>query len=77
MRWVLKERHITQEALAEKVGISARSIEKNIAELKEKGILKRVGFRKSGYWEVESNKIGALKSYTGDGIKGGIKDGIK
>ncbi|MCK4763310.1 MAG: putative DNA binding domain-containing protein, partial [Candidatus Aminicenantes bacterium] len=77
LRWVLKERHITQEALVEKVGISARSIEKNIAELKEKGILKRVGSRKSGYWEVESNKIGALKSYTGDGIKDGIKGGIK
>ncbi len=49
---IQKDRNITLEALAEKVGISVRNIEKNIARLKEEGLLKRIGSRKTGYWEI-------------------------
>jgi len=52
-----RERNITIEALSEKVGISVRNIEKNIARLKEEGLLKRIGSRKTGYWEIESTDI--------------------
>lgn len=35
-----------------KVGISARKIEQNIAKLKQKGVLRRVGPARGGHWEV-------------------------
>jgi ATP-dependent DNA helicase RecG len=57
---ILKDRNITHEALAEKVGISVRNTEKNIAHLKEEGLLKRIGSRKTGYWKIESNDIQAI-----------------
>jgi hypothetical protein len=42
--------------------------------LKEKGILKRIGSRKSGCWEIDME---LLKNISGDGIKDDKKDGIK
>jgi len=33
-------------------GISIRTVERIIAELREEGIVKRIGSRKTGYWEV-------------------------
>ncbi len=44
---------IILETLAERVGVPLRSLERNISALKEKGILKRIGSRKTGYWEVK------------------------
>lgn len=46
-----RDRNITIEKLAEKVGISVRNIEKNITRLKKEGALERIGSRKTGYWE--------------------------
>jgi ATP-dependent DNA helicase RecG len=74
LRRVLEDKNITQEALAEKIGISTRNVEKRIADLKEKGILKRIGSRKSGCWQIN---IESLKNISGDGLKDGIKDGTK
>ena len=34
------------------IGISQRKIEENISKLKKKGLLKRIGPAKGGYWEV-------------------------
>ncbi len=42
---------ISAKDLSEKIGISSRKIETNIAILKNKGFLKRVGSAKGGYWE--------------------------
>jgi len=33
--------------------LTTRGIEWNIAKLKQKGLLKRVGSAKGGYWEVK------------------------
>jgi ATP-dependent DNA helicase RecG len=52
---------ITLEVLAEKVGIAVRSIERNIAILKEKGILDRIGSRKTGYWKIGTDELDSLK----------------
>lgn len=52
---ILKDRHITREALAGIVGISVRNIEKNISRLKEEGLLERIGSRKAGYWKIVSH----------------------
>ena len=35
--------------------INIRNIEKNIAKLKQKNILKRIGSNKKGYWKVIKN----------------------
>ena len=39
-------------SLAERIGISAKAVEKHLANLKADGILKRIGPDKGGYWEV-------------------------
>lgn len=43
---------ITSEELAKIVGISSRKIRDNIKKLKEKMLIRRVGGRKEGYWEL-------------------------
>ena len=51
--YLIKENpHITQKELSEKTGLTRRGVEWNLSKLKEKGILKRVGPAKGGYWEV-------------------------
>ena len=44
---------ITREELSSKTGITIRGIEWNLARLKEKGILKRIGPAKGGHWEIK------------------------
>ncbi|WP_243099280.1 HTH domain-containing protein [Faecalicatena orotica] len=46
---------MTQTAMAEELGITSRAVKKSIKELNEKGMLKRVGSARSGYWEVKDN----------------------
>lgn len=43
---------ITRERLAQEVGLSVRGVEKNLAQLKADGRLRRIGGRKGGRWEV-------------------------
>jgi len=50
---------ITQEELSVKTGLTRRGVEWNLQQLKEKGILKRVGPDKGGHWKIifgEDNK---------------------
>ena len=47
--------NITQEKLAEIVGISRKSIITNMKHLQENGFIKRIGADKNGYWQVVSN----------------------
>ena len=46
---------ITREELAEKTSLSIRGVEWNIKKLKQKGLIKRVGAAKGGYWKVIKN----------------------
>ena len=46
---------ITLKELAESIGISTTAIDKNIAKLKEKNIIRRVGGDKGGSWEIIRN----------------------
>jgi ATP-dependent DNA helicase RecG len=43
---------ISKKALSGKIGISSTAIDKNIDQLKKKGLLKRVGPDKGGHWEL-------------------------
>jgi biotin operon repressor len=47
-----KNKNLTQESLSEIVGITLRNIQNNMIKLKEKGVLKRIGPDKGGYWKV-------------------------
>ena len=41
--------------LSEELGINPSVIQKHINKLKQKGLLKRIGPAKGGYWEIISN----------------------
>ena len=43
---------LSAAALAEKIGISAKAVEKHLANLKANGIIERIGPAKGGYWKV-------------------------
>ena len=43
---------ITRESLAAEVGLSVRGVEKNLAQLKSAGKIRRIGGHKGGRWEV-------------------------
>ncbi|MDD5617009.1 MAG: helix-turn-helix domain-containing protein [Candidatus Methanoperedens sp.] len=43
---------ITTKELADKTGLSVKGVEWNIKELKDKGLLRRIGADRGGYWEV-------------------------
>ena len=44
---------LSAAALAKKIGISAKAIEKHLANLKADGIIERIGPAKGGYWRVK------------------------
>ena len=49
---LIKNPDITQTQLSELIGISKRSIIKNMKSLKEKNIIQRVGSDRKGYWKI-------------------------
>ena len=49
---ILMDPSISASNMAKKIGISDRAVEKNIAALKKRGVLRRVGPAKGGHWEV-------------------------
>ena len=53
---IAKNKNITQQELSKIIGINEKNIRINISKLKEKGILKRVGADKGGYWEIISER---------------------
>lgn len=52
IQFIIKNKCISAKELSILVGISSRKIEENIAKLKQKGFLKRIGSAKGGHWEV-------------------------
>ena len=49
---VISDPSITAEAMSAKIGVSKRAVEKNIKELRERGILVHKGSDKAGYWRI-------------------------
>ena len=52
IRLILADKNITTERLANEIGITERGIEYHLSKLKTNKVLKRVGAKKDGYWEV-------------------------
>ena len=44
---------LSAATLAKKIGISAKAVEKHLANLKADGIIERIGPAKGGYWKVK------------------------
>lgn len=55
LRHIISDKNITIAGLAEVIGVTTRSIERNIQKLQSEGRLRRVGPAKGGCWEVEEN----------------------
>ena len=49
---IRSDRHMSAKRLAEEIGASPRQIERILAGLKERSIIRRVGANRNGYWEV-------------------------
>ena len=46
---------ITSRRLSQKIGVVERTIKRDLADLQKKGLLKRIGGRKAGHWEIEGS----------------------
>ena len=49
--------NITADQMAIQIGISVPAIKKNLRQLTDNYIIKRVGARKNGYWEIIQQEI--------------------
>ena len=47
-----QDNSLSAAALAERIGITPKAVEKHIAKMKAEGILKRIGPDKGGHWQV-------------------------
>lgn len=47
-----QDNSLSAAALAKRIGITSKAVEKHIAKMKTEGILKRIGPDKGGYWQV-------------------------
>lgn len=81
---IKKNQDITAKQLAEKLKITLRTAEKQLAKLKSMRILKRLGSRKLGHWEIvgsekdsEKTEFGSVKSSVYSSVKGSVYDTVK
>lgn len=47
-----QDNSLSAAALAKRIGITPKAVEKHIARMKAEGILKRIGPDKGGYWQI-------------------------
>ena len=56
MTLLSQDNTLSAATLAERIGITAKAVEKQIAALKADGVLRRIGPDKGGYWQVVEKK---------------------
>lgn len=49
---IAEDPKIIQKNLAIKTGLSTRTVSREIKELRDTGVIRRVGSDRSGYWEI-------------------------
>ncbi|MDP2943117.1 MAG: winged helix-turn-helix transcriptional regulator [Candidatus Omnitrophota bacterium] len=52
IRAIMENPAVSAQELANMFALSSRAIEKHLSNLKEKGLLKRIGPDRGGHWEV-------------------------
>lgn len=49
---IRSDRHMSAKRFAEEIGASPRQVERILAGLKERSVIRRVGANRNGYWEI-------------------------
>jgi len=49
---ILGDQYISASAMADSIGISERAVETQLAKLKEKKVIDRIGPDKGGHWKI-------------------------
>ena len=52
LRVIAIDPKITQKVLADKTGLSARTVSREMKALRDLGIIKRIGSDRKGHWEI-------------------------
>lgn len=52
IRLIEENARITHNEMANKLGVSEKTVRRSTQKLKEKGIIRRVGADKNGFWEI-------------------------
>ena len=52
MQLIISDPYITQNAISQELGLSIITIKRHMKEMKDKQIIKYVGNKKSGHWEI-------------------------
>lgn len=52
IEFIINDKCITQNAIAEKLNVNVRTIKRNFKVLIDNNIIERVGSDKSGYWKI-------------------------
>jgi len=60
---VIKENKFTKRGFAEEIGVNKSTIEEDLKELKEEGIIEFIGSKKGGYWRVLENEFNKRTHY--------------
>ena len=55
MQLIISDPYITQNAISQKLGLSIITIKRHMKEMKDKQVIKYVGNKKSGHWEIIEN----------------------
>jgi predicted HTH transcriptional regulator len=55
IKLIKANKYITKNEIAELIGLSLKGVEKNIRQLKDNGLIKRIGPNKGGYWEITND----------------------
>lgn len=56
MALLFQDSTLSAADLAERINITAKAVEKQIARMKADGVLRRIGPDKGGYWQVVEKK---------------------
>ena len=54
---IAEEPQITQKELSNRTGLSTRTVSREIKELRDSGVIRRIGSDRSGYWEIAEARI--------------------
>ena len=51
---IFQDKYVSAATIADKMGISSRAVQKQLAKMKEMRIIERVGADRGGYWVIKS-----------------------
>jgi ATP-dependent DNA helicase RecG len=68
--------HIPKKKMAEVIGISTTAVDKNMETLKKKGLIKRFGNAKHGYWKIVYDQVRDKPEDKNNRLVDGLADGL-